>query len=148
MISALSAIGLRADQIGRVRKFKASLFKGGKMCIWLNKLKHGFKNSAYLFLAIIFAFAGAGCASTHKTTTTETTVTTSPSADQEIEVRNNEGYIIRHQDAAVVEKSETTTSTTVSNSGHPGIISSTVHAIGWVIALPFRLLGGLIGWIF
>lgn len=107
-----------------------------------------FTNSVYLGLTMFFVLMGAGCASMHKTTTTETTVTTSPYAGQEQEVGNNRGYIIGHQDETVVEKSETTTTTTEANPGHPGILSSTVHAIGWVIALPFRLIGGLIGWIF
>ena len=110
-------------------------------------LKCCFKNGLYLSFAIIFLSVGLGCASTRKTTTTETTVTTSPSVGQEQAVRNNRGYIINHQDEAVVEKSETTTTTTETKAGHPGVISSAVHAIGWVIALPFRLIGGLIGWI-
>ncbi|MDP2653193.1 MAG: hypothetical protein Q8Q08_04085 [Candidatus Omnitrophota bacterium] len=118
------------------------------MQIHLKRIKYWFKNGAYLGFVMLFISVGCGCASTHKTTTTETTVTTSPSADYEAEVRNNEGYIIRHQDEGAVEKSEATTSTTESSSGHPGVLSSAVHAIGWVIALPFRLVGGLIGWIF
>jgi len=118
------------------------------MQIHSKRFKHWFKNGAYLGFAVLFISVGCGCASTHKTTTTETIVTTSPAADQEQEVRSNRGYIIGHQGETVVEKSETTTSTTETNSGHPGILSSAVHAIGWVIALPFRLVGGLIEWIF
>ena len=118
------------------------------MKIQKKKSECWFRNSVYLGLAMVFVLMGAGCASTHKTVTTETTVTTSPSAYQEQEVRNNRGYIVGYEGETVVEKSETTTSTTETNSRHPGILSSTVHAIGWVIALPFRLVGGLIRWIF
>jgi hypothetical protein len=42
----------------------------------------------------------------------------------------------------------TTTTTTETKAGHPGILSHTVNVIGWVIALSFRFVGGLIGWIF
>jgi hypothetical protein len=98
--------------------------------------------SVYLGFALCVVLIGAGCASTHKTTTTETTTAYSNSEP----VGAGE-----EQDRPVVQKSETTaatTATTETKSGHPGLVSSTVHAIGWVISLPFRLIGGLIGWIF
>lgn len=110
--------------------------------------KYWFGNSVYLGVTMFFVLMGAGCARTHRTTTTETTVTTTSSADREQEVRYNRGYIVGAPAEPAVEKSETTTSTTETTSGHRGILSSTVNAIGWVIALPFRLVGGLIGWIF
>jgi len=109
--------------------------------------KRWFKSGAYLGLIIIFVSVGPGCAGTRKTTTTETTVTTYPSADQMEEARNNEGYLIRHQKEAVVATSETTT-TSETKAGSPGIISSTVHAIGYVIAIPFIVIGGLFRMIF
>ena len=95
--------------------------------------------SFYLGFAVCVVLAGAGCASTQKTTTTATT-TEYP--------RGAEVGMGGQHDSAAVEKSETTIATTETKPGHPGLLSSTVHAIGWVIALPFRLLGGLIGWIF
>ncbi len=115
------------------------------MRICPRKLKNWFKNSAYLGFSVLFVFEGLGCASTHKTTKTETMVTQSNDAGQDAAATaatSNE-----HQNKGVVEKSATTT-TTETKAGHPGILSSTVHAIGWVIALPFRLIGGLLGWIF
>jgi hypothetical protein len=121
------------------------------MQIQPQKLKYEFKRSVCTGLALfLFVVIGAGCASTHKTTTTKTTVTYP--ADE-----GNRGYLKNtttvgtsndQQNNPVTQKSETTTTTTETKAGHPGILSSTLHAIGWVIALPFRLIGGLIGWIF
>ena len=108
------------------------------MQIRMKESKDWFRNSVYLGLPIFFVLIGAGCASTHKTTTTDTTVT-SP---------NNTAVGGDQQNQGAVEKSETTTTTTKTPTGHPGILSSAVHVIGWVIALPFRIIGGLIGWIF
>ncbi len=115
---------------------------------WLRKFEHCFKSGVCLGLMMFLLFMGFGCVSTRKTTT-ETVVMNSNDR-----VVNDEGQNTttvassdNQQNKGVVEKSETTT-ITETRSGHPGILSSTVHAIGWVIALPFRLIGGLIGWIF
>ena len=97
------------------------------------------KNGAYLGLAILFVSMGSGCASTRKTTTTETTVTYSDEAAAK-EGEQNKGV--------VVETSETTTTTTGTKPERPGVISSTFHAIGYVIALPFIIIGGLFRIIF
>jgi hypothetical protein len=120
------------------------------MQILSQKFKYWFKNSVYLGLVVLFVFAGLGCASTHKTTKTETVVTQSNNTTDNKVGQNNETTVTssEQQNRGVVEKSETTTTTSETKAGHPGILSSTVHAIGWVIALPFRLIGGLIGWIF
>lgn len=120
------------------------------MQIWSQKLKNWFKNSAYLGFAVLFVFVGLGCASTRKTTKTETVVTQSNNTTANEVGRNTETIATPsdQQNRGIVNKSETTNTTTETKSGHPGILSSTVHAIGWVIALPFRLIGGLIGWIF
>jgi len=115
------------------------------------KLKYGFKNSVYLGLSVLFVFEGLGCASTHKTTKTETVVSQPNGAVANTSGQNTVTTVTttgNQQNSGVVDKSETTTTTTENKGGHPGILSSTVHAIGWVIALPFRLIGGLIGWIF
>ncbi len=88
-----------------------------------------------LALILLFVSMGLGCASTHKTTTTETTVT-SP----------NKGVLYQRDQTnnVVTEKTETTTTTTTeTKTEHPGVISSTFHAIGYVIALPFIIIGGL-----
>ncbi len=118
------------------------------MQTWSQKLKYGFKNSTYVGLAVLFVLVGLGCANTHKTTKTETVrqsnATTEAGQNTETTITSND-----QQNRGVVNNSETTTTTTETRPpGHPGLISSTIHAIGWVIALPFRLVGGLIGWIF
>ena len=105
---------------------------------WPQKLKcwrAGAKNGAYLGLVIVFVSLGSGCATTHKTTTTETTVT----SNKPVEVsRDQQG-----------ETTTTTTETeTETKTKRPGIISSTFHAIGYVIALPFIVIGGLFRIIF
>ena len=113
-----------------------------------------FTRSVFIGLALcFFVVIGVGCASTHettKTTTTQTTVTY-PAA------KGNKGYLKNtrtvaasndQQNNPVTRESETTTTTTDTKAEHQGILGATLHAIGWVIALPFRLVGGLIGWIF
>ncbi|MDO8580920.1 MAG: hypothetical protein Q7S13_05515 [Candidatus Omnitrophota bacterium] len=102
------------------------------MQIWLKKLKNQFKNGAYLGLTILFVSMWLGCASTHPTTKTETTVSTT--GDQ--------------QNSGVVDQSETTTTTTETKAEHPGVISATFHAIGYVISIPFIIIGGLFRIIF
>lgn len=101
--------------------------------------KENVKDIAVILLLFVLIFAGAGCASTHKTTKTETTVT----------YPNDAVGDEREQNRGVVEKSETTTATTTeTKAGHPGIISSTVHAVGYVISLPFIFVGHLLRAIF
>lgn len=128
------------------------------MQIWTRKLKYEFKGSVCLGLFLfLFVVISAGCASAHKTTKTTTTKTTITYPVKE----GNKGYLNNattvsisddQQGVPVTQQSQTTTTSTdtaaETKAGHPGILSSTVHAIGWVIALPFRLVGGLIGWIF
>ena len=84
----------------------------------------------------VFCFYGLGCASDHKTTKIETTVT-----------RSSEPVATASQQSAKQgAKSETTTTDT--KVGHPGIVSSTFHAIGYVLELPFIAIGSLFGAIF
>ncbi len=104
------------------------------------------KKSIYVGFVVVFVSFGFGCASTQKTTKTETT-TTYP--DQ---VSGNKGYLgnssaSSDDQKAVVEKTETTT-TTEAKPENPGILSSTIHAIGYVLELPFLLVGGLFRIIF
>ena len=77
---------------------------------------------------------GLSCSSTHKTTTTETTVTSS--AEEAAAV------------STPVDQQTSTTTTTETKAEHPGVLSSTFHAIGDVIALPFIIIGGLFRIIF
>jgi len=116
------------------------------MEIWSHRIKSGFKIGAYLGLAILIVSVGLGCASTHKTTTTETTTTyPNEAAAYEGEQRtttnvpHNKGYLY---------KSETTETTTETKTERPGVLSSTLHAIGYVMALPFIIVGGLFRIIF
>jgi hypothetical protein len=99
----------------------------------------GMRKNGLLVVAVLFCLLAPGCASTQKTVKTETTESYQKEMAPDEEVRNT----------GIVEKSETTSTTTEAKAaGHPGILSSTVHAIGWVIALPFRLVGGLLRIIF
>ena len=86
---------------------------------------------ATILLAGLLVF-GAGAATTgcssHTTTTTRT-------VDQQ-------------GGDETAERTETTTTEKEHEGPHLGIISGTVHAIGWVLALPFRIVGGLIRLIF
>ncbi len=123
------------------------------MQIWPQKLKYEFKRSVCIGLALVlFAVMGVGCASTHRTTKTTTKTTETYPAEE-----GDKGYLKNtttvatsnnQQNNSVTKESETTTTSTETKAEHQSILGSTLHAIGWVIALPFRLVGGLIGWIF
>lgn len=81
-----------------------------------------------LLLALGTGTATIGCSSS--TTTTTRTVD-------------------RPQDDGTVQRETTTTEHTDSDDGpHFGILSGTVKAIGFVLALPFKIVGGLISIIF
>ncbi len=102
----------------------------------MKRLKHWFISSACLgLITILLVSVGAGCASTQKTTKTETTVTYSS------EESGNVGE-------QATSTSESTTTTTDTKAESPGIISSTFHAIGYVIALPFIIIGSVFTMIF
>ncbi len=84
-----------------------------------------------LLLLLVLAL-GAGSATTGCSSQTTTTTRT-------VDRPQSDGSVAR----------ETTTEEKSSDDGaHFGILSGTVHAVGWVLALPFRLVGGLIGIIF
>lgn len=110
------------------------------------KLDRWVKPSAYVGLAILFVSMGWGCASTNKTTKTETTVTYPNEGEQTTTTTVTTSG--DRQNREIVEKSETTTTTTETKDGHPGILSSTFHAIGYVISLPFIIIGGVFRMIF
>ena len=73
-----------------------------------------------------------GCAS-HKTSTVSVTREEVPGSSTTTPTRT------------ITEKTETTTETAESCGG---VISCTVEGVGYVLALPFRLMGGLIDVIF
>lgn len=105
-------------------------------------------------------FMTAGCAHTHKTTTekiayptevsgenqTETIqTTTTPAGDQQTETIQN---TTTPADQNETSKNETTTTTTEIKPEHPGVLAATVHAIGYIIALPFTIIAGFLHIIF
>ena len=72
---------------------------------------------------------GAGCASHTRTVRTET-------------VEHPAGMVDR---SGPVEVEQQTTTTTTETPGEPsGLISGTVHVMGEIFALPFRLMAGMI----
>lgn len=86
-------------------------------------------------LVLVTCSLAPGCASNSKTVRTETVeypAGTSPSDGE----------------ARVVERQTTTETKSDSSSGGGGILSGTVNLVGEIIALPFRLVGGLIRLIF
>ncbi len=102
----------------------------------VRRLECLFRSSTYLGLIMVFVVLGSGCTTTKETTKTQTTVTY---PDQ-----------VKSSDAQkdVVVESQTTTTTTQDKSEKPGILSSTFHAIGYVLALPFIIVGGFFTMIF
>ncbi|MBI2964220.1 MAG: hypothetical protein HYY35_10735 [Deltaproteobacteria bacterium] len=80
-----------------------------------------------LMLALGAGTATIGCSS-HTTTTTRT--------------------IDQSGDGGTVRSETTTTESTDGSGPHFGILSGTVKAVGFVLALPFKLVGGLISIIF
>jgi len=82
-------------------------------------------------LVLILALSlGVGCASNSKTVRTETVE-----------------YPAGQASPGVVER-QTTTATETQNGSSGGILSGTVNVIGEILALPFRLVGGLFRIIF
>jgi len=81
------------------------------------------------FLALGAVGSTSGCSSS---TTTTTHTTEQPSADGGTTVQTTE-----------TKKTESQTS-----GPGVGILSGTIHAIGFILALPFKIVGGLIELIF
>ncbi len=92
------------------------------------------RKGSHLFVALLLALSiGAGCSSQTKTVRTETTQYPTETLQNPTE-------------PAAVNRQTTTTTETRRESG--GLVSGTVHAVGQVIALPFRIVGGVIETIF
>lgn len=111
------------------------------------------KKTLYVLVCAVLIVQLPGCAGTYKTTKTTTTKTTVTYPSGE----GNKGYLKNtttvgtsdgQQNNPVTRENETVATTTETKAEHQGILGATVHAIGWVIALPFRIVGGLIGFIF
>jgi hypothetical protein len=96
--------------------------------------------SSILLVALIAPISGCSSTRTSSTTTVHTEEgATSPSrrdSDQQAPTK------------VVTEKTETVTEKENSGPWCGGILSCTVEGIGWVLALPFRLVGGAIDVIF
>ena len=85
----------------------------------------------FLGLSLLTLPIISGCASTHRTTTT-TTVTGNSEVSHET----------MPEDTTTTTRTETTTNSETTKPSSPGLISSTFHFIGAVIAFPFKLIGG------
>ncbi len=77
-----------------------------------------------------------GCARQTKTVRTEATVRYPVDTTQ------------RTTEDVVVEKQTITTTTSVPSRQPRGVLSTAIHVVGEIFALPFRLIGGLIRLIF
>jgi hypothetical protein len=91
------------------------------------------RSIALLLLACLLALATGGATSGCSSTTTTTTHTTEqPSAEGN----------------TTVQTTETKTTEQQTSGPSVGILSGTIHAIGFILALPFKIIGGLIQIIF
>ena len=97
-------------------------------------------NTTKSCLTLMVLVSIAGCSST---TTTTTVKKTRVPVDE-----YSEDEQPRHHQHADEEKEETTTTVEESGAACSGILSCTVHGVGYVLALPFRLVGGIIDVIF
>jgi len=86
------------------------------------------RKSSALFLSLFLAANLVSACSTHRTSTDEVTYDTRTGEPVRVE---------RH-----------TTTTHEDTTGETGILSGTVNAVGEVVALPFRIVGGLLRAIF
>ena len=92
-----------------------------------------------ILIALLSVVAlGPGCATQSKTTTSET-ITTYPES-------NAAGAEQPPEQSVAVEKEKTTTTETKDEPR--GVLSTTVHVVGEIITLPFRIVGELISAIF
>jgi hypothetical protein len=81
-------------------------------------------------MLMLAATMGApGCAS-QETRTTETTTTTQPADTSSM---------------PPAQTSQSTTTTTTSDSGHSSLLGATANFVWTVVALPFRIVGDIIG---
>ena len=82
------------------------------------------------FLTLTAVSATSGCSSS---TTTTTRTTEQPSSEG---------------GTTTVQTTETKTTEQQTSGPSVGILSGTIHAIGFILALPFKIIGGLIQLIF
>lgn len=80
-------------------------------------------------LVLAVAIVAPGCAS-QDTHTTETTTTTQPTNASPTEPAEN---------------TQSTTTTTTNDSGHSSLLGATANFVWTVVALPFRIVGDILG---
>jgi|LQYC01.1.fsa_nt_gi hypothetical protein len=102
-----------------------------------NRMERFFRLGILIALISVFVFE-PGCATQSATTKSET-ITTYPESDI-VGTEQLTGQSV------VVEKK--TTTTTETKDEPQGVLSTTVNIVGEAIALPFRIVGGLIRAIF
>lgn len=98
------------------------------------------KFNALTLILVVIIFLMLGCATSSVTKTETITTETIYSTE------GNKGNFPSGQTSAV--KKTTKSKETKKPSGGGGILGTTVHAIGWALALPFKLIAGLIQFIF
>jgi hypothetical protein len=101
------------------------------------KTGHPFRLLTAISLTVLLSYQTTGCTSTRTTSTTtvktqETSEAPSPQPPTKV----------------VTEKSETVTDKGSATPWCGGLLSCTVEGVGWVLALPFRLVGGVIDVLF
>jgi hypothetical protein len=106
---------------------------GGERATVLADEEDRMRPIAMLLLACFLAIATGGATSGCSSSTTTTTRTT--------EQPSSEG-------GTTVQTTETKTTESQNSGPGLGILSGTIHAIGFILALPFKLVGGLIQLIF
>jgi hypothetical protein len=112
-------------------------------------LNYGVCGKYWLILIIVVMVSG--CASHHQSIKTESTTLYPHGALAEEAEQNTKtsvhlsGNDHNRKDGEVLQ---TTTVTTETQTEHPGVLGSMFHAIGYVISLPFVMVGGLIKIIF
>jgi hypothetical protein len=116
-------------------------FKEDNMSTEQNKRNIRIHTAVSLFLIfLLLSNIGTGCSGASKSTRTETETTVTHPADQ--------STTSLHPTETTTVKKELTTETETESSSGGGVLSTTVDVIGEIIALPFRLIGGLIRFIF
>ncbi len=101
----------------------------------------GLRITVQLFILLLLVGSiGMGCSSVSKTTRTEKETTVTHPADQT-------ATTFHPTEKTVVEK-ETTTETEAQSAGGGGVLSTTVDVVGEILALPFRIVAGLLRAIF
>jgi hypothetical protein len=88
--------------------------------------------ASILLACLLVLGAGGATVGCSSTTTTTTHTTAEPSSEG----------------AATVQTTETKTTEQQTSGPGVGILSGTIHAIGFILALPFKIIGGLIQIIF